>query len=153
MSMLELKVPPLALVTLAAAGMWSASIFAPSFSWQLPFRHIAAIFFLFAGSLVAVLGVVAFRRARTTVNPTRPQSTSTLVNSGIYRVSRNPMYLGFVLALVSVAFLLSNALSLVFIPGFVLYMNCFQIEPEERALSAIFGPEFTAYKESVRRWV
>ena len=153
MKKLELKVPPVALVLLAAAGMWSASVFAPSFTWQLPYRHIAAVFFLFVGGLVAVFGVAAFRRARTTVNPTRPQSTSSLVSGGVYRVSRNPMYLGFVLALVGVAFLLSNALSLVFIPAFVLYMNRFQIGPEERVLTAIFGEEFTTYRQRVRRWV
>lgn len=151
--MLDLKVPPLALVLLVAAGMWSASIFAPSFAWQFPHRQIAALFFASVGGLVAVLGVVAFRRARTSVNPTRPQSTTSLVRGGIYRVSRNPMYLGFVLALVGIACLLSNVLSRVFVPAFVLYMNRFQIKPEERALSAMFGQEFTTYMQSVRRWV
>lgn len=63
------------------------------------------------------------------------------------------MYLGFVLALVGIACLLSNVLSRVFVPAFVLYMNRFQIKPEERALSAMFGQEFTTYMQSVRRWV
>jgi protein-S-isoprenylcysteine O-methyltransferase Ste14 len=153
MNTLELKVPPLALGLLTAAAMWSASIVAPVLTWQLPYRQITALLFVVAGGVVAVLGVVAFRRARTTVNPTKPQSTSSLVSSGIYRFSRNPMYLGFVLALVGVAALLSNAVSLVFIPAFVLYMNRFQIKPEERTLSAMFGQEFTAYTQRVRRWI
>ena len=76
-----------------------------------------------------------------------------MVRSGIYRVSRNPMYLGFLLALLALAIFLANPLSLVLVPLFVVYMNRFQIGPEERALVALFGQEFASYSLKVRRWL
>jgi protein-S-isoprenylcysteine O-methyltransferase Ste14 len=153
MSKLELKVPPLAWALLVALAMWLVSLATPSFSWQLPYRQVTAIVLVLAGFVAALLGVIAFRRAGTTVNPTTPQSTSSLVSGGIYRVTRNPMYLGFLLALVGLAVFLANALSLVLVPAFVAYMNRFQIAPEERVLSEKFGEAFAAYKKKVRRWV
>jgi len=89
----------------------------------------------------------------TTVNPMKPESSSALVRSGIYAWSRNPMYVGFLLILIAWAILLSNATAFVFLPGFLLYMNRFQIEPEERALFSTFGQHFTAYAARVRRWI
>lgn len=106
-----------------------------------------------AGGVVAGLGVVSFRRAQTTVNPLTPQAASSLVTTGIYRVSRNPMYLGMLLLLAAFAVFLANAAALIILPVFILYMNRFQITPEERALSSMFGPDFTAYTERVRRWM
>jgi protein-S-isoprenylcysteine O-methyltransferase Ste14 len=151
--MLELKVPPLALALLVALAMWLVSLATPSFSWQLPYQQVTAIVLVLAGFVAALLGVIAFRQAGTTVNPTTPQSTSSLVSGGIYRVTRNPMYLGFLLALVGLAVFLANPLSLVLVPAFVAYMNRFQIAPEERVLSEKFGEAFAAYKKKVRRWV
>ena len=83
----------------------------------------------------------------------QPESASALVVSGIYRLTRNPMYLGFLLILLGWALFLSNGLAVLAVPAFVFYMNRFQIEPEERALAAIFGAEFVAYKSHVRRWL
>jgi len=82
-----------------------------------------------------------------------PQSASALVVSGIYRFTRNPMYVGFLFVLLGWAVWLSNGLSFLFLPAFVLYMNRFQIQPEERALHARFGQEFVAYTSRVRRWL
>jgi protein-S-isoprenylcysteine O-methyltransferase Ste14 len=82
-----------------------------------------------------------------------PEAASSLVVAGIYRVTRNPMYLGFLLILLGWAAWLSNVLALLPLAGFVIYMNVFQIRPEERALEALFGPEFEAYKKQVRRWI
>jgi protein-S-isoprenylcysteine O-methyltransferase Ste14 len=73
--------------------------------------------------------------------------------SGIYRLTRNPMYLGFLSVLFAWAIFLSNALAFVFLPVFVLYMNRFQIKPEEKALRALFGPQFVMYTARVRRWL
>lgn len=105
------------------------------------------------GVCVALLGVASFRRARTTVNPLKPEKASALVMSGIYRYTRNPMYLGLLLALLGWAFFLSNALAFLSLPAFILYMNRFQIAPEERVLAARFGQEFAAYLSKVRRWL
>jgi protein-S-isoprenylcysteine O-methyltransferase Ste14 len=152
MSALELKIPPVVLVLLAGAAMWVLSAAAPSFAWQAPYRQATALVFAVAGVIVAILGVVSFRHASTTVNPTRPQDASSLVTTGIYRFSRNPMYLGFLLALLAWAVFLANVLTLLPVVAFVAYMNRFQITPEERALVAMFGTEYDAYKQRVRRW-
>ena len=152
MSALELRIPPLALVLLAGGAMWLLAAGSPSYSLHLPSNQAIALALVVVGALVAVLGVVSFRRAGTTVNPTKPHTTSALVSTGIYRFSRNPMYLGFLLALVGWAVFLANIVAFVLVPAYVAYMNRFQIAPEERAMLATFGAEFAAYKERVRRW-
>ena len=103
--------------------------------------------------MVVVLGAIAFRRAGTTVNPLHPENASALVVRGIYRLTRNPMYLGMLILLVGWAVLLANFIPWIFLPGFVLYMNRFQIGPEERMLASMFGNDFTLYRSRVRRWL
>lgn len=122
-------------------------------AFRLPWRAIVAVAFVSAGFIIGLAGVVAFRRASTTVNPTKPGAASAMVTSGVYRLSRNPMYLGLLFALTGWAVFLSHALAFAFLPVFAAYMNRFQISTEERALSAKFGSEFDAYKQSVRRWL
>jgi protein-S-isoprenylcysteine O-methyltransferase Ste14 len=153
MHALELKVPPVAVVIACAAAMWVVSVVAPAFQFSLPFRHVWALGAFAVGVCVTVSGVVSFALAKTTVNPMKPDDATTLVQSGIYRITRNPMYLGFLIALLGWAFFLANALAVLLLPGFVLYMNRFQIAPEEKALSARFGAAFAAYKGRVRRWL
>jgi len=153
MHALELKVPPVAVVIAFAAAMWLVSIAAPAFRFSLPLRYMLASAVFAVGVCVTVSGVVSFARAKTTVNPLKPDTATTLVESGIYRLTRNPMYLGFLIALLGWAVFLANVLAVLLLPGFVLYMNRFQIAPEEKALSARFGAAFAAYKGSVRRWL
>ena len=109
--------------------------------------------FYAAGTVIALAGVVEFVRRKTTVNPVTPGAAAVIVTSGIYRFSRNPMYLGLLLVLMGWAVWLSNLMAFALLPFFVLYMNRFQIEPEERALSAKFGRAFIDYMGSVRRWI
>jgi protein-S-isoprenylcysteine O-methyltransferase Ste14 len=149
---LELKVPPLALVFLFGALMWLVSDYS-LFTIALPWRSTFALIFCTVGSVIILAGVLTFRRMKTTVNPLTPDATTTMVTSGIYRVTRNPMYLGFLLVLVGWAIYLSNLLAFAFLPLFVWYMNRFQILPEERALASKFSEAFTRYKRSVRRWL
>ncbi len=87
------------------------------------------------------------------MNPIKPGAASSLVSSGVYRFTRNPMYLGLSVTLLGWAMFLSNPLALLAVPLFVLYINRFQINPEERVLSSLFGAEYAAYKEKVRRWL
>ena len=150
---LELKVPPVALVLLAGGCMWVVAWAAPAFEFAFPARIISAMGMVVIGIAIAGMGVFSFSRAKTTVNPMKPDSSSALVVSGIYRLTRNPMYLGILLLLIGWGIFLSNALALLVLPGFVLYMNRFQIEPEERALTRIFGPAFLEYRTQVRRWI
>jgi len=153
MAFLELRVPP-PLVALFTAGLsWLASWAAPTLGFILLHRNAIVFASFVAGVCVALLGVASFRQARTTLNPLKPEKSSALVMSGIYRYTRNPMYLGLLLALLGWAFFLSNALAFLFLPAFILYMNRFQIAPEERVLASMFGQEFTAYLSKVRRWL
>jgi protein-S-isoprenylcysteine O-methyltransferase Ste14 len=133
--------------------MWLASRLVAAFDWPLPLRSIAGIAFVVAGVGIALAGVKSFARANTTVNPIRPAATSSLVVTGVYRFSRNPMYLGMVLVLLGWAAYLANAMAFLLVPAFVLYISRFQIVPEERVLFEKFGSEFTMYKASVRRWL
>lgn len=152
MRFLELRIPPVALVVIFAAAMAALAYAAPA-EILVPGKLLVAVVLVLAGALVSLAGVVAFRRQKTTVNPFTPEQSSSLVGAGIYRFSRNPMYLGFFLALLGWCFYLANWASALLLPVFVAYMNKFQIQPEERALSERFGPEFVAYSRSVRRWL
>jgi protein-S-isoprenylcysteine O-methyltransferase Ste14 len=153
MRVLKLKVPPVAVLLVTAALMWLGASVAPRFGFAIPLRSILALVFALLGAMTSILGVVSFRRAGTTVNPLKPEASSSLVCSGVYAFSRNPMYLGFLLLLLAWGIYLSNALALLLLPVFVAYMNRFQIEPEENALTARFGQEFVTYTTRVRRWL
>lgn len=133
--------------------MWLPARFLPSLSHGIAGSVLLALALVTAGIAIAMLGVLEFRKARTTVNPTNPDGTSSIVASGIYRWSRNPMYVGFLLVLLGWGVYLANLVAILLVPGFVLYMNRFQIQPEERALENKFGAAYTRYKQGVRRWL
>jgi len=152
-SHLELRIPPLALVLVLAGAMWLTAMQLPSLAFMLPWRHGLAATISGAGILFTLVGLYEFQKARTSFNPMKPDAASSVVTSGIYRISRNPMYMGFLLMLTGWAIFLSHPLPFVLLPGFVVYMNRFQILPEERALSAKFGGEYDTYKQCVRRWL
>jgi len=113
----------------------------------------AAAALVLTGLLLALVGVLQFRRARTTVNPMSPAKASALVSSGIYRWSRNPMYLGMALLLLGVAAWGSTLAGYLLVLAFCWFLTRFQIIPEERALLAAFGQEFAQYMARVRRWI
>ena len=153
MQALELKIPPLVLVALFALAMWLLAQLVPPLALPSYWGLVLACIFASVGVAVAVSGVLAFRRVNTTVDPRVPQQTSSLVARGIYRYSRNPMYLGFLLLLTALACYLMNAAAFILLPLFVLYMNRFQIAPEERFLLQKFGAEYQSYTTQVRRWL
>jgi protein-S-isoprenylcysteine O-methyltransferase Ste14 len=150
---IELRIPPLILGAAAAFLMWLVARGLPSSRLAFPGRVVLAVAVGCLGVLVALAGVVQFRRARTTVNPTTPNASSSLVTTGIYTITRNPMYLGFSIVLLGWAIFLANPFSLLVIPCFVSYMIRFQIIPEERALQSLFGSDFQTYRAKVRRWL
>ncbi len=147
------RIPPVALTLIIAAVMGLTSWLVPAFAYVLPASRVVAVGLAGLGVCTGVAGVVSFRRAATTVNPLRPETASSLVVTGVYRFTRNPMYLGLLVVLLGWAVLLANAVAFVWLPAFVLYMNRFQIAPEESALASLFGPEFTDYRMNVRRWL
>jgi protein-S-isoprenylcysteine O-methyltransferase Ste14 len=108
---------------------------------------------LLAGAIPAVLGVIAFRKAATTVDPRYPQKATQLVSGGIYRFTRNPMYLGIALGLAGFAVFLRNWSCFAVLPLFMVYLSRFQIQPEERHMRDLFGAAFVDYSARVRRWL
>src|SRR5262245_18653212 len=153
MGWLELKVPPPVVALLFGLLMWLVSSLGGTANASFGYRLGAAVVIASIGVVFGFAGMASFVRAKTTMNPTRPSATSSLVTNGVFRVTRNPMYLSLVLYLVAWAAYLSNWLALLLVPVFVLYIDHFQIKPEEQALSALFGPEYTTYKARVRRWL
>jgi protein-S-isoprenylcysteine O-methyltransferase Ste14 len=153
MRVLELKVPPPAVIFIMAVLMWQVSPPASPFGFVLPAHTFFAILLIAGGFVTGISGVVTFRRAKTTVNPTKPQASSSLVTWGVYTITRNPMYLGGLMMLTGWAIFLSNALAFLFLPAYIVYINRFQIAPEERVLTSLFGQEYVAYQTRVRRWL
>lgn len=153
MSVLELKIPPPVVAVLIGLLMWLASSFGPAL--KLPLLARGAIFaaIALAGGATALAGDLEFKRARTTINPLKPQNASSLVTSGVYRFTRNPMYLGLLLVVLGWAAFLCSAVALVGPILFVAYISRFQIAPEERVLSAKFGTAYADYLARVRRWL
>ena len=147
------RVPPLLVVLTTALLMWLSRWLVPAFTVRIPAGFPLAAASAVLAAIVITVALTSFRRARTTVNPLEPGQASTLVATGVYRYSRNPMYLGFALLLGAWAILLSNLVALLLVPLFVLYMNRFQIALEEEALEARFGPAYSAYRREVRRWL
>ena len=147
-------IPPLALFALTAAAMWLADRFMPPSELAWPFRTPLAAVIGTCGLVVGVLALLPFRRARTTVDPRRPERASRLVTGGIYRWSRNPMYLAMLLGLVSWGLWLGHAAILLAGPiFFAVYVDRRQIRPEESALAAQFGEDYERYRRAVRRWL
>ena len=153
MSSLELKVPPPAVALLFGFLMWLVTSLVASIEVPLGARLAVALLFASIGLVFGVSAMVSFSRAKTTMNPTKPAASSSLVITGPFRFTRNPMYLSLLLYLLAWAVYLSNFMAVLFLPVFVLYINQFQIKPEERVLFSLFGPEYAAYKERVRRWL
>ncbi len=127
MQWLDLKVPPVLVWLVFAGAMFGVAYVAPAISYTLPARFALALALVVLGGAVALAGVVAFRSKRTTVNPLTPGASSSVVASGVYRVSRNPMYLGFFLALGGWALYLSNAGAVLLLPAFLAYLTQYQI--------------------------
>lgn len=148
---MELKIPPVLLLILTAALMWLSARLLPDF--PLPAAAWAAGITAAAGLAVIGAGIYAFRRARTTVNPHTPEKSSGIVSDGIYRFTRNPMYLGMMLILTGWALWLGQTAAWPWIALFAAYLTRFQIRPEERILAAKFGTAYTDYCRRVRRWL
>ncbi len=138
---------------LSFGAMWALAAAVPAAELQYPGRGLLAIAIMLAGIVVVASGLREFRRHQTTVDPTKPEAASAVVTTGIYRRSRNPMYLGMLLTLVAWGVYLSSPIAALGPVMFFAYMNRFQIAPEERALAKHFGAPYQDYLRSVRRWI
>ncbi len=153
MSNLNLKIPPVAQGIISLMLIWFLDRQLPIFHINIAFKGAVSIAIIVMGSLVGVLAVAAFIQMRTTVDPRYPEKASRLVVVGIYKYSRNPMYLAILLILVGIS-IHSGAISSLLVPFlFVAFINRFQIVPEEQMLEQKFGKEYLKYIKQVRRWV
>lgn len=153
MDSLRLKIPPPLVALGFALAMWILHRILPDFYLHDFIRFVVVILCLGAAAAFLIPALDSFKRYDTTVSPLNPHGATRLVDTGIYRLSRNPMYVSILLTLLAFGLWLTNAFSIVLCLGFVVYMNRFQIEPEEEALEALFGEEYREYKARVRRWI
>jgi protein-S-isoprenylcysteine O-methyltransferase Ste14 len=153
MKQLELKLPPVAVTALFAVAMWGIARVMPPQPLPQVVTFVAAALFTIGSGIIGFAGVAAFHRAGTTVNPLQPENSSNLVVDGVYRYTRNPMYLALLMLLFAWGIALSNPYSMLAAWTFIPYMNRFQIRPEERAMTQRFGEEFLRYAARVRRWI
>ena len=151
MKNLELKIPPCRSMVVCALIMKSIAYVLPFVA--LPHLPIVAIVMALIGIGAGIAGVWSFYKARTTINPLEPSEATHFVSEGIYKLSRNPMYVGLACCLVSWAIWLSYLLPWLGVLLFVAYMTRFQIIPEERVLRQKFGDEYQNYCLKVRRWL
>lgn len=150
---MHLKIPPpavfLVAVALLAAGNWLL----PSLSLALPGQVSIALLLGLAGIVPGMQAVIEFIARKTTIDPRAPDRASTLITGGIYKISRNPMYLGLLCLLLAFAIFWGTLTVIVVAPLFVWYMTEFQIKPEEASLRQVFGSEYETYLSEVRRWL
>ena len=149
--MKTIKIPPPILVIILTSLVYFSSTKLELI--YLPYRHIVSVIILIVGLIVIVSPVVDFIKSKTTINPVKFKNVNRLVTTGIYRYSRNPMYLGMILIIISTTVYYLNFLS-VFSPLiFYIWINKFQINREEIFLEDKFGSEYLKYKSKTRRWI
>ena len=153
MPALDNKIPPPVAGAIVAAAMWGAATLGPALPLAPGARNFLVAIFVIAGVAFDLLGLFAFHTSRTTINPLKPERATSLVTRGVYRITRNPMYVGLCLLLLAWSVYLSALLPFFGPVIFVLFISRFQIQPEERVLKDIFGKDYTAYAARVRRWL
>lgn len=153
MRLLENRIPPPLVLLIVAAAMYAASTQLKPIALPDPFRLGVTAAFAVLGLAFLLSGVRAFGRAKTTINPVNIGAASSLVTTGIYRITRNPMYVGFTLLLLAFAAYLASPWTALGPLFFFLFIGRFQIQPEERVLAEKFGDAFAAYKKQAPRWL
>ncbi len=149
---LALKVIPPVQLVICATMMFALDHFLPEYHFSFVFQLELIILLIAASTIIGALALFDFRKHKTTYHPHTPEKTSTVVNSGIYAYSRNPMYLALVLTLLALVIYLENISCFIIIPLFIWYITCFQITPEEETLNKLFPVEYDTYCKNVRRW-
>ncbi len=153
MRFLETRIPAPFVAVAIAVGMWCLPREQAMTDVVESLRLATIDLSMNLSAVVALAAFLTFWRARTTINPLQPERASVLVTHGIYRFTRNPMYLSLLLLLVAYASHLGSWVAFAGPTAYVAYITRFQILPEERVLAAKFGDEFAAYKRRVRRWI
>ena len=145
------KIPPPIVTFICGLAIYSSrTLFDQFFSYN---NNIISLFLLFLGLTIFVSAVKSFRIQKTTVNPLKPKQASSLVTSGIFKFSRNPMYLGMLIILLSITFKFNLIGGMITSLFFYIFITKFQIIPEEVAMNELFGNEFIDYLKKTRRWI
>ncbi|MGB0906084.1 MAG: methyltransferase family protein [Maricaulaceae bacterium] len=150
---MKLRYPPILQALVAGLVAWCLKLLFPKLDVTLPWSELIAVTIGLAGVLITVKAVGVFSANQTTINPIEPEKVSALVTDGLYRYSRNPMYLGLLLVVIGFAIFLQNLSSILGVVLFIFSMTQFQIKPEERVMSDKFGQNYKDYKARVRRWL
>ena len=149
---MKLKLSPVIVFLIFGSLMYLLAEFLPVGDFDFFGRSILIKTLLVLAVVISSVALLQFYLAKTTTDPKKPAKASYLVSNGIYKYSRNPMYLGLLLLLLAWALWLGNAFNVLLAAGFVSYMNAFQIQPEESTLADLFGKEYKHYFIKVRRW-
>ena len=150
---LELKIIPPVQLIISAALMVSLATYLPQYHFALSVRLPVIILLILLASSIGILALYDFHKHQTTFHPHTPEKTSTVVDTGVFAYSRNPMYLSLALTLIALGVYLQNYSSFIIIPLFILYITRFQIIPEEKMLDKLFPKDYQAYCQKVRRWL
>lgn len=153
MQNLELKLPPILVFIIGAVVIYCVEQLVPNATLALPVPNLVASLLFIASGVFGIGALYQFYRAKTTVNPVDIDKVTAIVCLGVYRLSRNPMYLGLLLLLLAFSYWLQNGLALLVNPLFIFYMNRYQILPEEKIMQRKFGQAYIDYKSRVRRWL
>ncbi len=153
MRKLELRVPPVAVFLLVVLLMYWLKGLTPTFKITVPFvEFVVAILTLLSG-FVGIAGLYEFRKLKTTVNPVKPEFATTVVSTGVFAYTRNPMYVALLLLIIALGLWWQHLSVILCGALFISYMNRYQIKPEEHVLERLFGEDYLKYKNRVRRWV
>ncbi len=145
------KIPPPIVTFICGISIYfSKNFFSQFFSYN---NNTISLFLLILGLLVFISAVKSFRTHKTTVNPLEPRKASSLVTTGIFKFSRNPMYLGMLIILLSISFKFNLIGGIIISLFFYFFITKFQIIPEEVAMNELFGNEFVNYEKKTRRWI
>ena len=150
---LKTKIPPPVYMLTFAGIMWLLDRYAPIAHWNTPPWTDIGWGIMVTGFLIDLSSITLFLRRKTSPNPMKPKKASKLVKTGLYRYTRNPMYLGMLILLSGWSIQLGSLSPLVFPPLLLITLTYLQIIPEEIALSEVLGKPYVAYKNSVPRWL
>lgn len=153
MKFLEAKIPPPLLTIIFGLAVWGIATVLPGLDISRDIRLTILIVMVAVGLVLTVSALLTFWKAKTTIDPNHLHKATTVVKHGIYKFSRNPMYLALLIYLTALTIYMANLYALPLPVLFVLYMNRFQIQPEESMMTSLFGEAYLSYKNQVRRWI
>lgn len=150
---MELKIPPPIVAAIFALTMWGVATTATFAALTIELSWVVSLVLLVIALTIDLLALMSFQMAKTTINPMQPHKASQLVVVGVYKFTRNPMYLGLGIIMLAIVIWFSNLINIALLFTFVWYITRYQIIPEERVLVELFGDDFKDYQANVRRWL